>query len=440
MGRANLRRLSLLCLSLLCLSLRCLIVLAVTLPGGPVMAADLSVDGVPLPADAKLATIAVTGSAELQRWAGVWIGSWGGDLKHILLIESVTADGHANVVYAIGDNPSLGISREWTRFPATISGTRLTIDQGAFTAAYDLKNPDELMATYTRGNLRAHAIMTRADFTSLTRPGAPIEWTRGKSEFLQTDLVEGATPVRLEAVIFRPRGDGPFPLAVINHGSTGQGTDPALFKRTWDDPVLANFLNERGWIVAFPQRRGRGRSDGLYDEGFSQDRALGYTCDLAISLAGADRALQDIEAAITALRRERDVAPSRILIGGQSRGGALAIAYAGTHPEQIAGVINFVGGWVGTGCDTASRLNQALLGRGAMFKRPTLWLYGHHDPFYQIQHSRDNFAAFQNAGGQGTFLEFDVPGGYGHGVINFPELWEEPVTDCLNSLAPLESR
>ena len=120
--------------------------------------------------------------------------------------------------------------------------------------------------------------MTRADFASLTKPDAVVEWTRGKSEFLQTELIEDGRPVRLEAVIFKPNGAGPFPLAVINHGSTGGGRDPAVAKQTWFAADLADFLNERGWMVAFPQRRGRGKSDGLYDEGFSEDRTLGYAC------------------------------------------------------------------------------------------------------------------------------------------------------------------
>lgn len=236
-------------------------------------------------------------------------------------------------------------------------------------------------------------------------------------------------------VIFKPDGAGPFPLAVFNHGSTGLGTNPAVFKETQFDVGLADFLNSRSWIVAFPQRRGRGKSDGLYDEGFSADRAEGYTCDFTVSLAGAERALQDIAAAMTALRHRPDVAPSRVLIGGQSRGGILSVAYAGMHPDEIYGVINFVGGWIGTGCDTASRLNGTLFERGARFDRPTLWLYGHHDWFYDTQHSRTNFDVFQKAGGHGTFLEFDVPGGSGHAVLSKPGLWEEPVAEYLNALA-----
>jgi pimeloyl-ACP methyl ester carboxylesterase len=404
------------------------------LAAGPLFAADRLVDGVPLPEDAKAATVAEPDPIEVRQWAGAWVGAWGGRLKHILLIESVTADGLARVVYAIGDNPWLGIRRGWSRHEATLSGRRLAISEAGFSAIYDLTDRGGLNATYMRGTIVAHASMTKTDLTALLAPDAVIPWTRGKSEFLPTTLIEGGKPVNLEVVIYRPDGAPPWPLAVFNHGSTGRGTNPALFTETWFDVGLADFLNNRGWLVAFPQRRGRGRSDGLYEEGFSADRRQGYTCDFDISLAGADRALDDLGAAMAALRQRPDVAPSPVLIGGVSRGGILSVAYAGMHPDQIFGVINFVGGWMGTGCDTASRLNGTLFVRGARFDRPTLWLYGDHDPFYDLQHSRNNFMLFQSAGGQGTFLDFNVPGGYGHAVLASPELWEGPVAEYLSSL------
>jgi dienelactone hydrolase len=186
-------------------------------------------------------------------------------------------------------------------------------------------------------------------------------------------------------------------------------------------------LNDRGWIVAFPQRRGRGKSDGLYDEG--------YACNVDMSLRGADRALADIDAAISALRRRQDIASTPILIGGQSRGGVLSIAYAGLHPEHVAGAINFVGGWARESCFVASTVNHSLFERGASYARPTIWLYGQHDTFYSIAHSRDNFAAFEKAGGRGKFLEFEAPAGQGHFVFRRPNLWSGPVDSYLKSLA-----
>ena len=106
------------------------------LAGGPLSAADRLVDGVPLPGDAKAVTVVETDPTELRQWAGAWVGAWGGALKHVLLVESVTADGLARVVYAIGDNPWLGIRRGWSRHEATLSGRRLTISEAGFSATY----------------------------------------------------------------------------------------------------------------------------------------------------------------------------------------------------------------------------------------------------------------------------------------------------------------
>src|ERR1700733_4689952 len=289
----------------------------------PLSAADRLVEGVPLPGDAEVATVVEAAPAELRQWAGVWVGAWGGTLKHVLLVESVAAGGSARVVYAVGDNPWFGIQRAWSRHEATVSGRRLTISEAGFSATYDLNGQGGLSATYTRGQIVSHAAMIKTDLATLTEPNAVIPWTRGKSELLRTALIEDGKPVDLEVVIFRPNGAGPFPLAMFNHGSTGNGTKPALFTETLFDVGLADFLNDRGWIVAFPQRRGRGKSGSLYDVGFSADRRQGYTCDFDTSLLGAERALDDIAAAMVAFKQRPDVAPSRVLIGGAPPGGIL---------------------------------------------------------------------------------------------------------------------
>jgi dienelactone hydrolase len=255
-----------------------------------------------------------------------------------------------------------------------------------------------------------------------------------ESIMIDSGLFENGQPIRLQVVIFKPEGAGPFPLLVVNHGSTGKGTDPELFKVVVVDPKFARIFVDKGYLVAFPQRRGRGKSDGLYDEGFYSDRTLGYTCEPARALAGADRALVDIEAAVAALRRRPDVKDKRMLMAGSSRGGALSIAYAGVHPYDIAGVINFVGGWITEDCGLAARqINSTLLARGAAFQRSTLWLYGLHDRFYSLGHSGENFAAFRSAGGKGIFLPFDV-GGDGHQVIAASRLWTPDVNRYLDEI------
>ncbi|WP_432727840.1 dienelactone hydrolase family protein [Variovorax sp. W6] len=240
-----------------------------------------------------------------------------------------------------------------------------------------------------------------------------------------TPFVEGGAPVTLEMVIYKPEGTGPFPVVVFNHGSTGIGNNPALFKDTWAPERLARWFTQRGWLVAFPQRRGRGQSDGLYDEGFTPKREH-YSCDPALSLAGFDHALADIDAAVAWLLKNPDVDTKRMEIAGHSRGGILAIAYAGTRPGVFQGAINFVGGWMSDKCpdNTANAINPVSFRRGSVFPRPTLWLYGENDSFYAMAHSRKNFEAFTAAGGKGIFQSYTLePGTNGHMLIAQQGLW-----------------
>ena len=149
--------------------------------------------------------------------------------------------------------------------------------------------------------------------------------------------------VRLAMRVYQPHGAGPFPTLVFNHGSTGSGRDPARFARPIDFPELAQFFVNRGWAVVLPARRGRGGSEGEYDEGFEFNRAQGYACDASRAIPGADRALRDIHAAMGTIRDMPFVDGERLAIGGQSRGGILSVAYAGEHPAGLKAVINFVG-------------------------------------------------------------------------------------------------
>jgi dienelactone hydrolase len=166
--------------------------------------------------------------------------------------------------------------------------------------------------------------------------------------------------VKLAVITYKPAGAGPFPTLIFHHGSTGRGTDPSRFSRTFDPGALAYWFVSCGWAVVLPSRRGRGGSEGLYDEGFSRIRSSGYTCDTELTLRGADRALRDIDAITDAVLALPFVDRTRFVVGGNSRGGILSVAWAGKHPDEPRGVINFVGGWLGSGCPTASAVNQQL--------------------------------------------------------------------------------
>lgn len=278
-------------------------------------------------------------------------------------------------------------------------------------------------------------IIEDCNSTSYPIDGACVPFAERTDERAATPFFENGAPVELEVVLYRPPGSvGPLPTVMFNHGSTGNGSDPSLFGRTVIVKSIAKYFVDRGWMVAFPQRRGRGRSDGLYDEGFAPDRS-GYSCDRAIALAGAYRALDDLDAAVDWLRQRSDVDTTNMLVAGVSRGGVLSVAHAARRPDVYRGSINFVGGWIAEGCGDFAAINRTLFVAAAAWAGTSAWLYGENDSFYSIAHSRSNFDAFTSAGGMGVFHVFRrEPGLNGHFVINDLELWQATVDEYLETL------
>ena len=270
------------------------------------------------------------------------------------------------------------------------------------------------------------------DVTSVLESGACRTFAEMVNERASTPFTENGKSVSLEVVLFKPLDEGRYPTIVFHHGSTGDGSDPSKFGITFTSKSVALYFVERGWMVAFPQRRGRGKSDGLYDEGFRLDRS-GYSCQEDLALGGAAHALEDLNVITDWLRNRADVDTTRMLVGGTSRGGILSVAHTAQRPDVYLAAINFVGGWVSEGCGDYRSINRTLFVDGAAFPGPSLWLYGGNDSFYSLPYSRTNFDAFSFAGGLGTIVELTrSPGLNGHFIINDLELWEPALDEFLN--------
>lgn len=251
---------------------------------------------------------------------------------------------------------------------------------------------------------------------------------------IPTPFVEEGQPVTLELVYRAPPGTGPFPTLLFTHGSTSNGNDVREVRHTVVYADLAAFFNERGWLVVFLQRRGRGQSGGRYAEGW--DAAAGrYACSLPAAAQGQARGLEDLDVALSFLLNDRRVDARRMLVGGNSRGGALSLLHASQQPQRYLGVINVVGGWAGRRCELMSQINEQLVLAAAKFPQPTLWLYGQRDPLYSEEDSRRLFDRFASAGGRGSFhLLTHGPLRNDHMLIRSRALWEAPMADYLARL------
>ena len=122
----------------------------------------------------------------------------------------------------------------------------------------------------------------------------------------------------LEAFLYKPDGDGPFPALIWNHGSEQHPDAGAQF-----DSVAAIFV-PAGYVVFAPVRRGHGHSQGRYivDEirfarlrGGREDAA--YT---AVRLLATEQ-LADQLAGLAYVKQQPFVDATRIAVAGCSFGG-----------------------------------------------------------------------------------------------------------------------
>ncbi|MEL6993886.1 MAG: dienelactone hydrolase family protein [Pseudomonadota bacterium] len=387
-------------------------------------AQDMFAD-VPLPFDIEIS------SSTSSDFTGVWTGKWSDWLNHILVVEDVSADGTARVAYSIGQIGSA--PGRFFRISAEIRDGELIIAEPQLRARYSFSSTGRLRAVYE--NEQAFAVLNKRDLDGMTSDPSADWWSVGHSEYVKTELFEDGRAVRLNTVLALPDGDGPFPLAIVHHGSTGDGKDLSFAKQVWSTAWFADMLNEQGYLVAFPQRRGREGSDGLYDEGFNEDRAAGYSREAAVTLKGADRALTDANAALEALMRRPDVADQPVLLAGMSRGGVVAIMQAGSKPDMVSGVVKFVGGWLGEFWDKQD-VNKTLFARIGEFKVPILSMYGEDDPFYSVAFSKTYLKVLEEMGANSR-VNVVKPGGQGMGhlVMHIPSLWQSDVEALLQELS-----
>lgn len=229
---------------------------------------------------------------------------------------------------------------------------------------------------------------------------------------------------RLETTLFKPAGDGPFPLVVINHG---KAFGNPRFQARARYPIAAREFVRRGYVVMVPMRSGFSKSSGNYVSGgchiegnaLSQAEDVRTALDYAIALPYVDR--------------------EKILVIGQSHGGLTTMAF-GTQPYPgVRGLINFAGGLKLTNCEGwEGSLVKAFEHFGEKNRYRTLWFYGDNDSYWPRPTIENMHAAYIGAGGDARWIAFGTfAGGDAHAMFTRPEglaIWWPEVERFLTEL------
>ncbi|MEN6566278.1 MAG: alpha/beta fold hydrolase [Veillonellales bacterium] len=209
----------------------------------------------------------------------------------------------------------------------------------------------------------------------------------------------------LDAKIYKPEGDGPFPLIVLTHGRHGHVSDGRI--RTPDDYAMTAMAFEKmNCVVVYVVRRGYGKSDGPDAESFSGD----YVDVYRIGSQGA----KDIKGVVEYMKTKPYIDSSKIVLAGHSTGGAVVMAANCLGIPGVQGIINFSGG---LGSRNTIGMLNAFERFGKEGKVPTLWFYARNDTFFDYPLQQQIYKKYSENGGRATFIEMEPSGTEGHNII-----------------------
>lgn len=246
--------------------------------------------------------------------------------------------------------------------------------------------------------------------TAQSGPGA--QGSEGEPHRLQQWRVPSSDQTTLaRAVLFRPAGEGPFPLALIAHATTQNVLRRAQMPQP-EYRALAAWLVARGFAVLVPERLGHGGSGKyLEDQG---------GCDEA-DYARSGRATADqITAALAFMRRQSFIRREGAVVIGHSAGAWGALALAGGDPKDVAAIIAFAPGRGGHANDVPNKVcaphtliaAAGEFGKGARVK--VTWLVAANDSYFSPAFSKQLADAFRAGGGKADFQVLPVHGSEGH--------------------------
>jgi dienelactone hydrolase len=211
-------------------------------------------------------------------------------------------------------------------------------------------------------------------------------------------------PVTLVVTVYTPDGPGPFPLAVMNHGSTS-ALPPAEQPR-YHLTFSAYYFLSRGYAVALPMMRGYAGSGG---------HIHAHGCDFA---ATGLEAAKDIRAVIGYLKQQPYVDGSRIVVAGQSFGGWNTLAFGSLNEPGVKGLVSFAGGMKASDCHDPDRALIAAAGAlGTRASVPSIWFFGDNDALFATPVWHAMFERYTAEGAPAELIAYGEFGSNSHNLL-----------------------
>ncbi|MFN7991024.1 MAG: prolyl oligopeptidase family serine peptidase [Candidatus Micrarchaeia archaeon] len=149
-------------------------------------------------------------------------------------------------------------------------------------------------------------------------------------DFTVQVVTYSASPYELKGYLYTPKGAGPFPAIVYNHGSEPQ---------PGPKEAVASFFASHGYVVFVPHRRGQGLSSGPYVGDMVSGTPLERRqAQLDQLLMQAD----DVSAAFSYLKGLSVVDPGRMAVMGCSYGG-IETVFTSERQLGLKAAVDFAG-------------------------------------------------------------------------------------------------
>jgi dienelactone hydrolase/invasion protein IalB len=248
-------------------------------------------------------------------------------------------------------------------------------------------------------------------------------------------------PLPILAYVVRPVGDGPFPLAIMNHGIALGIQERSMFPMV-EYRDAAFWFARHGFVVVSPIRYGASGLDdkdkGIYGSVFAH---VG-SCDNP-NFRGPGLAIATMNQwVIDYASKKKVVQPGKVIVVGQSGGGWGSIALSSLNPPSVKAVVTFAAGRGGrvdgkpnNNC-APDKLVAATGEFGRTSRVPMLWIYARNDSYFGPELSKRMYDAFVAAGGNVEYQVVPPFGDDGHFMIGSPDavpIWSPIVSRFLEA-------